>query len=44
VGVDQPLEADPDAVRERNRQETEAFGDAHARHVVGGLDTKEWQL
>ncbi|MEU6015103.1 GNAT family N-acetyltransferase [Streptomyces sp. NPDC047515] len=44
VGVDQPLKADPDAVRERNRRETEAFGDAYARHVVGGLDTKEWQL
>ncbi|MET8614451.1 peptidogalycan biosysnthesis protein [Streptomyces misionensis] len=44
VGVDQPLGADPDAVRERNREETEAFGAAYARHVVGGLDTKEWQL
>ncbi|MER6104660.1 GNAT family N-acetyltransferase [Streptomyces sp. NPDC001832] len=44
VGVDQPLAADPGAVRERNRKETEAFGAAYARHVVGGLDTKDWQL
>ncbi|MFJ6669244.1 GNAT family N-acetyltransferase [Streptomyces sp. NPDC091383] len=44
VGVDRPLGADPDAVRERNREETEAFGAAYARHVVGGVDTKDWQL
>ncbi|MDF3293263.1 GNAT family N-acetyltransferase [Streptomyces silvisoli] len=44
VGVDAPLEADAEKVRERNRTEATAFGDEHGRFVVGGLNTDDWLL
>ncbi|RCH64202.1 GNAT family N-acetyltransferase [Streptomyces sp. SDr-06] len=44
VGVDQPLMADADAVRGRNRTEAEAFGAEYGQYVVGGLNTEDWLL
>ncbi|MDI5966018.1 GNAT family N-acetyltransferase [Streptomyces sp. SL13] len=42
VGVDRPLDADADAVREYNRSRTAAFVDEHAGFVVGGIDADSW--
>ncbi|MFG3038963.1 GNAT family N-acetyltransferase [Streptomyces sp. NPDC048330] len=42
VGVDRPLDADEQAVRERNRAEATAFGEEYGRFVTGGLDTEAW--
>ncbi|MGW1254417.1 GNAT family N-acetyltransferase [Streptomyces sp. NPDC002513] len=44
VGVDRPLTADGNKVRERNRTEAAAFGAAYGRFVVGGLNTDDWLL
>lgn len=44
VGVDRPLAADENRVRERNRAEAEAFGAEYGRFVVGGLSTDDWLL
>ncbi|GHE06736.1 GNAT family N-acetyltransferase [Streptomyces alanosinicus] len=44
VGVDRPLAADGNKVRERNRKEVEAFGAEYGRFVVGGLNTDDWLL
>lgn len=44
VGVDRPLDADGQAVREHNRTRTAAFGAEHGVFVVGGIDTGDWAL